>query len=76
MQKYDHKNLEDLDYQKDEEDEEDVEDEITPEWVSVTKWRFDEISIINRAVNDGLANKVSKRKIALNNDKNAKKVDE
>ena len=52
-QKYDYKNLKDLDYQEGDEDEE------SPEWVRVVKSGFNKIrSIIYRSISDGLKTKV------------------
>ena len=65
-QKYDYKNLKDLDYQADETDEEDKTDEAIPEWVEVSKNRFDATkNKINRNIDNGLEITVRDKKITL-----------
>ena len=55
---------------EDEEDEENEKDEAIPEWVKMTKSRFDRIrSMIIRGVNNGLKTKIDNKTITLNNAK-------
>ena len=74
--KHDYKNLKDLGYQvdkveadekTDEETEEEADEDTIPEWVEVSKGRFEVIkSMVNRYRTDGLHAKVNKKNIMLN----------